>query len=470
MRIQTFDDTICALATAQGVGAIAMIRISGSGTYKIADKIFYSKNNKKLSEQPPYTLHFGEIRGEKPIDEVLVSCFRAPRSYTGEDMIEISCHGSVYIQQQILKLCVENGARLARPGEFTQRAFVHGKMDLSQAEAVADLIATENEAMHTIALHQLKGGFALQIRELRKQLLWFVSLIELELDFSEEDVEFANREQMLTLILKIEDVVTKLINSFDSGNAIKNGVPVAIVGEPNVGKSTLLNVLLNEDRAIVSEIAGTTRDSIEDCMTINGIKFRFIDTAGLRNTTDTIEALGIERSIHKIKQATIILLLVNASEKFETIDNQIKQVLAYMHQGTGRKELILVVNKIDQAPMLHEGLMNMLEAMYSQFAMVSIAAKQSRNIDQLQNTIVIKSQINTTTHGEVVITNIRHFEALSRAYESILRIKSGIADHIFTEFLSQDLRLVLDYLGEISGEITNDEILGNIFKNFCIGK
>ncbi len=453
-------DTICAIATAPGSGAIAVIRLSGEHAINIADTVFKSANKtKKLINQKANTIHFGSIRdGNQIIDEVLLSIFKTPHSYTGEDSIEISCHGSNHIQSRILELLINNGARLAQPGEFTLRSFQNGKMDLSQAEAVADLIASSSESTRKVAMNQMRGGFRDEIQDLRAQLLNFISLIELELDFSEEDVEFADREQLKNLVRKIDQHLKILIDSFKLGNVIKNGIPVAIIGEPNVGKSTLLNALLNEDKAIVSDIPGTTRDAIEDVVNLNGVLFRFIDTAGIRETQDTIENLGIERTFSKIENAEIVLLMVDAS--YSNIENSISEI----KNKIGDKKLLIIINKIDLIGKTD------LEAIKSLYETVEIAAKHKQNIRELIDKLKVAANLGSIDQGDTIITNARHYEALSRASEAIQRVLDGMENQIPSDFLAMDIREVLHYLGEISGEVTNDEILGNIFKNFCIGK
>jgi tRNA modification GTPase len=455
------QDTITAIATASGVGAIAIIRLSGDKSIKIADKIFVSKN-KKLAKQEPNTIHYGFIKdGDKDIDDVLVSIFKAPHSYTGEDAVEISCHGSIHIQQKILELLIHKGARLANPGEFTQRAFLNRKMDLSQAEAVADLIASSSESAHKLAIQQMRGGFSNEIQLLRSRLLHFISLIELELDFSEEDVEFANRNELKNLISEIEKHINELRNSFSLGNAIKNGIPVTIIGEPNVGKSTLLNAILKEEKAIVSEIAGTTRDAIEDVISINGILFRFIDTAGIRESVDTIENLGIERTYQKIEKAEIILYLFDIT----TVDSWMKEIDKLLQKYPDKK-WIFVANKVDKIRGLEIPDIENINGIKK----INVSAKHNLNIDNLINTIIEVSNTGKISESGTIITNTRHFEALTRVSEAVERVISGLQTNISSDFLAQDIRQILHYLGEISGEITNDEILGNIFKNFCIGK
>lgn len=461
------QQTICAISTAQGMGAIAVLRLSGFKAIEIAECVFRpAKEGKKLSEQKGNTLHFGSIvNNDQMIDEVIVSLFRAPHSFTGEDSVEIACHGSVYIQQNILQLLLENGARLARPGEFTQRAFLNGKMDLAQAEAVADLIAASSKAAHNVALKQMRGGISYEIRNLRNELLTFTTLVELELDFSEEDVEFANREQLLLLSQKINLLISQLANSFQYGNAIKNGIPVAIIGDTNVGKSTLLNALLNEERAIVSDIAGTTRDVIEDVMIIEGIQFRFIDTAGIRTTIDTIENLGIERTYQKIEQASVVLTMIDASRSF----NEIVMFLTSMSEKLHKKQTALVINKTDMAsPEAIKELQSMGREM--EFPTLLISAKKRENIDHLLDYLVAAVDTRGYSESDVIVTNLRHYESLQHANRAIERVIEAIPLGTSGDLLSQDIRECLYYLGEITGEISTDEILGNIFKNFCIGK
>jgi len=460
------NDIICAISTPQGNGAIAIIRLSGNEALALCDKVFKSPNkNKELTEQLANTLHFGSIvDNNKIIDEVVVSIFKGPHSYTGENVVEISCHGSVYVQQQILQLLIKKGARLAKPGEFTLRAFINGKMDLSQAEAVADLIASSSAASHKVAVQQMRGGFSSEIANLRDRLLNFISLLELELDFSEEDVEFADRKQLKDLLNNIQNLIHKLLKSFDLGNVIKNGIPVAIVGHTNVGKSTLLNRILNEEKAIVSEIAGTTRDAIEDVINIEGVSFRFIDTAGIRETEDTIESIGIERTYDRILKASIVLLLVDATEGLDEIKKAIKTVKN--KTSGGDKKLIVVINKIDKANNVFD-IQNLLN---EQDVILKISAKTGENIDQLVNELLSVVNLNALNNNEVIITNVRHYEALEKASEALQRAIDGLNSGITGDFLAQDIRETLHYLGEITGEITTDEVLGNIFKNFCIGK
>lgn len=447
-----------------------MIRVSGPDTFRIVDKIFVpASGRKKLAEQPPSTIHFGTIREkEEIIDEVLVSVFQSPHSYTGEDSVEISCHGSPYIQQKILELLTDSGAAPAGPGEFTQRAFLHGKMDLSQAEAVADLVAAESEGAHRVAIQQLRGGFSESLKELRDRLLHFISLIELELDFSEEDVEFADRKELTRLVEEISSMIHGLVSSFRLGNVLKNGVPVAIIGRPNVGKSTLLNAILNEDRAIVSEFEGTTRDTVEDTITLGGIRFRFIDTAGLRETAEPIENLGIRRTYQKIGQASIILLLTEASDDPELINRSIEAIREQIADGS--RHMVLVLNKSDRVPeeKLHKLRQDIQLKQHER--LVALSAKKRINIDGLMDLLLELVNIGSIRHQDVVISNIRHYNALQSASESLQRVTEGLSASLPTDLLAQDIREVLHYLGEITGEVTTDEILANIFRNFCIGK
>ncbi len=462
------ETTICALAT-PGTGAIAVIRMSGPDSIPLIEKVFHpATKGKKLSGQQPNTIHFGTIQdGNNVIDEVLISLFRAPHSYTGEDSIEISCHGSPYIQQKILEVLVAKGAVPARAGEFTQRAFLNGKMDLSQAEAVADLIAAESEGAHQVALQQLRGGFSHKLKSLRGQLLHFISMIELELDFSEEDVEFADRTKLVSLVNEIASLIGELISSFQLGNVLKSGVPVAIIGRPNVGKSTLLNAILNEERAIVSEIEGTTRDSIEDTINLEGITFRFIDTAGIRETADTIENLGIRKTYQKIGQSSIVLLLTEASDDPGIIRKSIEAIREQLSQD---KHLVVVLNKSDR---ISEGQIKELEngiSLLENERVISISAETRENIHGLTTLLLDIVNIGSIKHQDVVISNIRHYNALKSAAESLTRVSEGLSSALPSDLLAQDIREALHYLGEITGEVTTDEILGNIFKNFCIGK
>ncbi|MEI6752983.1 MAG: tRNA uridine-5-carboxymethylaminomethyl(34) synthesis GTPase MnmE [Paludibacter sp.] len=460
--------TIAAISTAPGIGGIAVIRVSGTDAVKNCDTIFVPKTKKNsLNTQKPFSIRFGRIvdQSAEVVDEVLVSVFKAPHSFTGEDVVEISCHGSVFIQQHILQLLLENGCKLAQPGEFTQRAFLNGKMDLSQAEAVADLIASTSAASHRMALNQMRGGFSNELVKLRTQLLDFVSLVELELDFTEEDVEFADRSKLKKLATEISELITRLADSFRVGNALKNGIPVALVGETNVGKSTLLNLLLNEEKAIVSDIHGTTRDSIEDSVDINGISFRFIDTAGIRNTKDKVENMGIERTYQKIEQASIVLWLIDCTQVSEHIE-WLTDRIAKRAEG---KKIILVFNKIDK---IAEDEREVLGELFGQFEgeRIYISARNKINTDKLQKALVEAAQLPEIHPGDVVVNNVRHFEALQNAQKAINRVITGLDSGISGDFLSQDIRECMHFLGEITGQISNDEILGNIFGKFCIGK
>lgn len=463
------QDTICAIATAQG-GAIGMIRVSGPETIAMTSSIFTpAESGKQLTEQKPYTLTFGRIYdGEEMIDEVLVSLFRAPHSYTGEDSTEITCHGSTYILQQVMQLLIRNGCRMAQPGEYTQRAFLNGKMDLSQAEAVADLIASSSAATHRLAMSQMRGGFSKELAELREKLLSFTSMIELELDFSEEDVEFADRSALQRLADSIEKVISQLADSFSVGNAIKNGVPVAIIGETNAGKSTLLNVLLNEEKAIVSDIHGTTRDVIEDTINIGGITFRFIDTAGIRETNDTIESLGIERTFQKLDQAEIVLWIIDAADAASQMEQLSDKILPRCED----KHLILVFNKADLMETTQEDAITSLLSHFPKksFDFIFISAKQRLHTDELQKKLIEAAHLPTITQNDVIVTNVRHYEALTRAQNAIQRVQNGLEANLSGDFLSQDIRECIFHLSDIAGEVTNDMVLQNIFHHFCIGK
>ena len=470
MNILYTDDTICAIATAQG-GAIGTIRVSGKEAISITDKIFTPAGGAPLSERKPYTLTFGHITSENGeiVDEVLVSLFRGPHSYTGEDSTEISCHGSSYILQQVMQLLVKNGCRAAGPGEFTQRAFLNGKMDLSQAEAVADLIASTSAATHRMAMSQMRGGFSRELSALREKLLHLTSLMELELDFSDhEELEFADRSELSEIASQVETVINGLVHSFSVGNAIKNGITVAIIGETNAGKSTLLNALLNEERAIVSDIHGTTRDVIEDTMNIDGVMFRFIDTAGIRETSDEIESIGIERSFQKLDQASIVLWVIDSTEAKAQIE-ALKDKVIPRCEG---KKLILVMNKCDVTP--ESAVVSDTEIFSPEnvcMETISISAKNRKGIVELQELLVKAAALPEVTQNDVVVSNIRHYEALTHALEAIHRVQDGLEMNLSGDLVSQDLRECLFHLAEIvGGEITNDEVLGNIFRNFCIGK
>jgi tRNA modification GTPase len=450
------SDTIIALATAQGISAIAVIRLSGSEAIAITDKLF---KGKKLDKQETHTIHFGNlVDGEKIIDEVLVSIFKEPNSFTKENAVEISCHGSPVIVKEIIKVFLKNGARLAEPGEFTKRAFLNGRFDLAQAEAVADLINAETENARQAALNQMRGGFSKEINRLREELIHFASLIELELDFGEEDVEFAKRDDLRQLIIKIQSYLSSLIQSFDQGNVIKNGIPTVIAGKPNVGKSTLLNVLLNEEKAIVSEIAGTTRDVIEDEMILGGINFRFIDTAGLRETQDVIEAIGVERTRDRMKKASLIIYLFDLSQT--SIGEIAREDEHLQHLGI---PYLKVGNKLDKAdPELIKHLQSK--------DFIFISASRKDNIQELKARILSYFHIKTVKTGDVLVTNLRHYENLLQTHQSLDRVLEGMATGVTGDFLAMDIRQSLHYLGEITGQITTEDLLDNIFSKFCIGK
>ena len=461
------DDIICAISTPAGVGAIAVVRLSGRGCAALVDRVYTSPSDRRLQDAAANTVHFGYIKeGEELVDEVLVAVFHAPHSYTGEESVEISCHGSVYIQQRLLKLLIDKGARLANPGEFTQRAFLNGKMDLSQAEGVADLIASSSAASHRMALMQMKGGFQAELAHLRAELLRIVSLLELELDFSEEDVEFADRAELTRIAGDIERLLVRLCRSFSLGNALKNGVPVAIVGNTNVGKSTLLNALLKEDRAIVSDIEGTTRDVIEDTINLEGVTFRFIDTAGIRQTEDEIENMGIGRTFEKIRQVRIVLLLTDFKrgvEGFEAYYLQVKQHVA------PDARLIIVLNKIDEI----SDLLTYQETIRfhtSGETIVPISARTGENLESLVYELTRAYRLDALSSSDVIVSNVRHYEALKNALQAIWRAMEGLKNGVSGEFVSQDVRECMHYLGEITGEISTDEVLGFVFRHFCIGK
>jgi len=457
------EGTIMALSTASGAGAIAVIRLSGSEAIGLTESVFKARSEKLLMNQKSHSIHLGDIIHQNTvIDEVLVSVFKNPHSYTGEDVIEISCHGSPYIQQQIIKILIEQGAQTAKPGEFTLRAFLNGKMDLSQAEAVADLIASENEASHQLAIQQMRGGFSSEIKNLRQELLNFASLIELELDFAEEDVAFADRKQLESLLLKIQTVLKNLLDSFALGNVIKKGVPIAIIGPPNVGKSTLLNCLLNEDKAIVSDIAGTTRDSIEDEITLEGVCFRFIDTAGIRETENIIEKIGIKKTREKIELASFVFHLVDPTEFLKNQNPLTTELRAFKNQYPNKK-LLVVFNKKDQNHMFK------IPEQIQGYQSVSISAKMNSNIDVLIELLTVHFKLNPT-QDQSIVTNSRHYGSLYAAQKEVIAIQNGLSNGLSGDLLSIDLRQALFHLGEITGEVTNDELLGNIFENFCIGK
>ncbi|WP_306642393.1 tRNA uridine-5-carboxymethylaminomethyl(34) synthesis GTPase MnmE [Sanyastnella coralliicola] len=450
------DSTICALSTAPGMGAIAMIRVSGPDAINLCHQLFSGD----LVSAKSHTVKYGRfMEGERVVDEVVMTVFKGPNSFTGEDVIEIACHGSTYIQEEILRILVENGCRYAERGEFTFRAFFNRRMDLSQAEAVADLIAAESAGAHELALDQMRGGFSKEIAGLRKELINFASLIELELDFSEEDVEFADRTELTNLLLKINSVITALIDSFRSGNAIKNGVPVAIIGKPNAGKSTLLNALLNEERAIVSDIPGTTRDTIEDFVVIDGIKFRFIDTAGIRETEDVIEKIGVERSMNAFREANIITYLFDVNE---LSPSQLETELTTLNQElTEGQQLLIVGNKIDASKVD-------LSGYPSEVLFISSLAR--KGLLELQESLINVSNLQAVSKEHSIVTNVRHHEALSKARITLQEVLTGMETGIPGDLMAIDIRKALHHLGEITGEITTDDLLGNIFGKFCIGK
>jgi tRNA modification GTPase len=459
MNFGEHADTICALSTANGMGAIAVIRVSGPKALTITSSIF----SKNLKDQSSHTAHFGIIRNAKgeAIDEVLVTIFHQGKSFTGEPTAEIACHGSVFIQQQLIQLLLENGCRMADPGEFTMRAYMNGKMDLAQAEAIADLIVSRSAMAHKLAMTQMRGGFSRELGQLREQLIQFVALMELELDFSEEDVEFADRSQLKQLVTQISHMVGCLRDSFATGNAIKNGIPVVIVGAPNVGKSTLLNALLKEDRAIVSEIAGTTRDVIEDEMVIDGISYRFIDTAGLRETEDVVESMGIERSYKKAREASIVLYMLD--ERNQTAAQTLEELETFRSTYlTDMQTLIVVVNKSDKLKLSFEFL--------ADYRPIFISAREQDNLNELL--VRLKESVNLSGVGEedVIVSNARHFEALHLAFRDLEKVLVGLETGITGDFVSMDIRSAIRHLGSITGEIDNEEVLGAIFSKFCIGK
>ncbi|WP_339702261.1 tRNA uridine-5-carboxymethylaminomethyl(34) synthesis GTPase MnmE [uncultured Marixanthomonas sp.] len=464
----THTDTIVALATPSGAGAIAIIRLSGDDAITIAANLFSSISGKDLTKQKTHTVHLGNIMDDtRVIDQVLATVFKNPNSYTGENVVEFSCHGSSYIQQEIIQLCLRKGCRMAQAGEFTLRAFLNGKMDLSQAEAVADLISSDSAASHQLAIQQMRGGFSSEIKQLRQELLDFASLIELELDFAEEDVEFANRDEFQKLITRITHVLKRLIDSFATGNVLKNGIPVAIVGEPNVGKSTLLNALLNEERAIVSDIAGTTRDTIEDEITIGGIGFRFIDTAGIRETTDTIEGLGIKKTFQKMEQAQVVVLLVDGIQLTSGSDiiQKRKVEIEKIKNNFPQKPLVIIANKVDQLSK------ERITALTTEIPNVKLlSAKTGEGVEELQTTLLDFVNTGALRNNETIVTNTRHYDSLLKALEEIHKVQQGIDSNLSSDLMAIDIRQALYYFGEITGEISNDELLGNIFANFCIGK
>ncbi len=459
------NDTICALSTPPGTGAIAVIRVSGKDALSICGKIFRKKNSKPadLFKFKTHTVHYGEIiHNNIVIDDVVISLFKAPTSYTGEHIVEISCHGSQYIQQQILHLLVKHGARLANAGEFTFRAFMNGKFDLSQAEAVADLISSHSATSHHVAMQQMRGGFSSKIKVLRDNLINFASLVELELDFSEEDVEFASKTELTKLVSSLQSIIEKLIRSFELGNVIKNGVPVCIAGRPNAGKSTLLNALLDEEKAIVSDIPGTTRDAIEDEIVIEGVRFRFIDTAGLRKTTDTIESMGVARTYEKMKEASVVIYLFDVHELSST---ELQKELDELKQHITNAELIITGNKIDREDIVYT------KKEYSHFKdIIFISSKEKQNLEELKSRLIDIFDEKSSNIPETIITNARHVEALQQTNNALTRVKEGLEKKLSGELLASDIRDALHYLGLITGEVSTDDLLQTIFSKFCIGK
>lgn len=449
------EDTIIALSTPPGSGAIGVIRLSGPDAISLANSVFSGKD---LMAQASHTLHFGLIKnGEAIIDEVVAGLFVAPKSYTKENVVEISCHGSNYIIQQIMNLLISKGARAAKPGEFTLRAFLNGAFDLSQAEAVADLIASDSKASHDVALQQMRSGFSNELKDLREQLIHFASMIELELDFAEEDVEFANRDQLRNLVSRLTSHISILISSFEVGNVLKNGVPVVIAGKPNVGKSTLLNALLNEERAIVSDIAGTTRDTIEDELNINGVVFRFIDTAGIRDTADIIEAKGVERTLEKMKQAKLIIYMADVAQSLHEITEQVEGL---------QKSAIPYLILLNKADLLRPEQREAFAALDVHF----ISAKEKQGVDELKDILLDKVNLHHINTSETLVTNIRHVEALKQTESALERVMANIDNPVTSDFLAMDIKQALHYLGEITGAVTTDDLLENIFTKFCIGK
>jgi tRNA modification GTPase len=448
-------DTIIALSTPPGSGAIGVIRLSGPDAIQLTNQVFAGKD---LTEQATHTLHFGLIKDEGVIiDEVVAGLYIAPKSYTKENVVEISCHGSNYIIQQILNLLIKKGARAAKPGEFTLRAFLNGAFDLSQAEAVADLIASDSKASHDVALQQMRGGFSTELKDLREQLIHFASMIELELDFAEEDVEFADRTQLRNLISRLMSHIARLISSFEMGNVLKNGVPIVIAGKPNVGKSTLLNALLNEERAIVSDIAGTTRDTIEDELNINGIIFRFIDTAGIRDTADIIEAKGVERTLERMKQAKLIIYMVDALQTPDELDEQLKDLrkldIPYLAL-VNKADLFTPEQRLD----------------FEQQEVLFLSAKENIGVDELKTALLAKVNLHHINTSETLVSNIRHVEALKNTEHALYKVLNNIDNPVTSDFLAMDIKQALHYLGEITGTVTTDDLLENIFSKFCIGK
>ena len=465
-RLGKNEDTICAIASPAGTGAVAMIRLSGKDAFSITQNIFKSSKKDFLLEKvDSHTVHFGHIYSyDELIDEVLLSVYRKPHSYTGEDSVEITCHGSYFIQKKILELLIDQGARTSNPGEFTMRAFVNGKMDLSQAEAVAELIASNSASSHKVAIQQMRGGYSKKIKTLREQLLDFASLIELELDFSEEDVEFANRAKLLALLDNIKQEIDILIRSFSLGNVLKNGIPVAITGKPNVGKSTLLNAILNEERAIVSEIPGTTRDSIEDTIVIDGILFRFIDTAGLRKSQDTIETFGIERTYETIEKASLVLFLFDVNET--TVNEVVDSINEFKERFPDQdKKYIIIANKIDLMVEVPHGFKD-----YVDHETIFISAKRKENIQSILESLVKSVKTKGEEENNILVSNIRHYEAMKLCLQSVNEIEKGIQKHISPEWLVSDVKQAICHLAQITGDVTSEDILDSIFSRFCIGK
>ncbi len=468
------NTNICALSTPQGSGAIGIIRVSGPDSIEIVDKIFVPVGKQRLVDTPGYKMKFGSIyRGEKLLDEAMVAVFRAPHSYTGENSVEIYCHGSSYILQQVIITLLENGIKMAEPGEFSKRAFLNGKLDLAQAEAVADLISSETSAAHQVALQQMKGGFSNELKQMRNSLLDLVSMMELELDFSEEDVEFADRSELNRLLAEVTEKIGNLIESFTLGNVIKNGVPVAIIGATNTGKSTLLNTLLGEEKAIVSNIHGTTRDVIEDTINLGGITFRFIDTAGIRETQETIEIIGIERTYKKLQQASIVIMVLDATRP-EYFESSLRNLSNRINNE--RQKLVILLNKSDKADetviadQITE-IKSVCQELLYPIAVLPISAKQKLGITELKELLInIQSQNTTLASNATLVTNVRHYQALMDAQVALYRVEDGLAGGIPTDLVAQDTREALYHLGSIIGEINTEEILGNIFGRFCIGK
>ncbi len=461
------NDTICAISTPAGMGGIAVIRVSGKDAI---NNVMKSWRGKDLHNAVSHTAHLGQILtpDKETLDEVVATVFRSPNSFTGEDVVELSCHGSLWIQRQLVNLLIDNGCRAATGGEFTRRAFTNGRIDLSQAEAIADVIAASSAASHRIAISQMRGGFSQKLSELRNRLLEFASLLELELDFSEEEVEFADRKHLLELATKINGVINALAGSFAVGNAIKNGFPVAIVGETNAGKSTLLNTLLHDDKALVSDISGTTRDVIEDTILLNGLMFRFIDTAGIRNTTDKVETMGIERTYKKIGEASIVLWMIDGVHYDAKATMEMASRIAPLCQG---KALIATINKLDEIDKTKlSDISDNIRKHMANIPIITISAKRGTGINELENLLVSTANIADSSQNDIIVTNARHYEALTHAGKSIRRAIDGLQANLSGDFIAQDIRECMHYLGEITGEITTNEILGSIFSRFCVGK